>query len=283
MSLLVMQSLWAMENIEPDGTTLPLPEAIARIANHNFDGVTGLFMDRAYVRRLVDELYPLGLTIEGQCFPKTVDELQPTLDLASEFGCHHITIQPDVRTRDKKAAIELMQGWQRLSEQVPIPVLIETHRYRLTNDLLFTLELLEDLPDLKLLADLSHYVVGHEIPLVEGSPESIDQLRRVMESCHAYHGRVSNCEQVQIPISFSQNSPWLEEYRKLWTWGFRNWSRRSDPGDTISFTCELGPPPYAITGKDGLDISDRWAESLMLKELSESIWKEVQSTELGRP
>ena len=275
MKLLILQSMWAMENILPGGDTLPLPEAVRRIAEHGFAGVTDHFTDRRHVRRLTQELRPLGLTAEAQCFPKSVDELQPTLELAAEFGCHHVTIQPDVRTRDKQAALALLRGWQRLAEQVDFPVLVETHRYRLTNDLFFTLELLEELPSLRLVGDLSHYVAGHELPLVEGDPQAEAQLKAIMRHCHAYHGRVSNCEQVQLPISFAQHQPWLEQYRRLWRWGFANWCERAAPGDSLAFTCELGTRPYAITGADGQDITDRWAESLQLKQLAETIWAEV--------
>ena len=38
-----------------------------------------------------------------------------------------------------------------------------------------------------------------------------------------------------------------------------------EPGDSLTFTCELGPKPYAISGPDGNDLSDRWAEAKLLK------------------
>lgn len=287
MNLLVLQSLWAMENSNPDGSTPPRAESLARIAEAGFGGVTDHFWDRAHARQLSAELKPLGLTVEGQCFPRSVDELQPTLEHGTEFGCHHVTIQADVRTRDLNEAVTLLEGWQKLAEQVDFPVLLETHRNRLTDDIFFTLELIDALPDLKLLGDLSHYVAGHEMalpyPETEGVPASIEQLRRIMANCHAYHGRVASCEQVQLPVVFPQHRPWVDEFRKLWSWGFRNWQERANEGDTLAFTCELGPPPYAITDRNNLDITDRWAESLQLKALAESIWSEVAAPREQRP
>ena len=166
MSLVILQSMWAMENILPNSETLPMPDAIAQIKARGFHGVTDHMMQRQQVLPLIRELKAHGLTMEGQCFPTSVDALQPTLELAAEFQPHHVTIQPNVRTHDLKQAIDLLEGWQRLAEQIDVPVYIETHRYRLTNDLLFTLEILKELPNLKLLGDLSHYVVIH-IPVQE--------------------------------------------------------------------------------------------------------------------
>jgi hypothetical protein len=40
-------------------------------------------------------------------------------------------------------------------------------------------------------------------------------------------------------------------------------------------TCELGPKPYAITGPDGNDTTDRCREALTLKASIEAIWNNV--------
>lgn len=277
MNLLILQSMWAMENILPNGETLPMPDAIQRIAQQGFHGVTDHMMQASHVTPLMAELKAHNLTMEGQCFPDSIDALQPTLELAAQHQPHHITIQPNVRTNNIKEAVQLLEGWQRLAEQINTPVFVETHRYRLTNDLLFTLDILKEMPNLKLLGDLSHYVVGHEIPLDESASKDIKHLQIIMSNCHAYHGRVASREQVQIPISFPQHAPWVDAFYDLWKWGFTNWQQRAQPGDTLSFTCELGTHPYAITDKNGHDITDRWEESLTLKSMAEGIWQEISS------
>lgn len=269
-AFVVFQSMWAMQNAQGILPT-PLERVLTQIADAGFDGITDHYVEPVAARELSRLASGLGLQIEGQLFPKTVDDLKPALEIASEYGCHHLTIQADARPRGLKEAVALVEGWQRLAEQVDFPVLLETHRYRVTNDLHFTLDLLRELPDTRLLADLSHYVVGRELPLPPGEDDQ-QQIETILRNSWGFHGRVATCEQVQVPISFEQHKPWVELFSAWWRYGIEDWLGRDSVSGSLSFTCELGPPPYAITDRFGRDMTDRWEESLLMKELARHIW-----------
>jgi hypothetical protein len=269
--LLVMQSLWAMERRHSDGFERSLEENVELIAGAGFDGVSTHWTDRTTVARIAELLKPLRMAAEGQCFPKTVDDLKPVLDIAAEFPPHHLDIQPDVRPRRIEACLPLLEGWMRLAEQVDFPVYIETHRDRMTTDLYFTLDLLDAMPELPLLADLSHFLVGREFAYPV-SEENHALIERIIDSSWAFHGRVASREQVQIEISFPAHRMWVELFERWWSYGFASWRRRSAREATLAFTCELGPKPYAIIGRDGNDTTDRWQESLQLRDLAREIW-----------
>ena len=269
--LLVFQALWAMERRHTDGFERSLEENVRMIVEAGFDGFSADWRDREKCRRMSALMKANNLTGEGQCFPRTVDDLKPALENATEFGLHHLDIQPDVRPRKMKDCIPLIEGWTRLAEQVDFPVYIETHRDRMTTDLFFVLDLLEQFPNLKLLADLSHFLVGREFawPIDETNHGYIHE---VLDHSWAFHGRVASREQVQIEISFPHHKMWLDTFLGWWDYGFRSWRKRN-PGDaTCAFVCEFGPQPYAITGPDGNDTTDRWKESLMLKDLVKETW-----------
>ena len=269
--LLVLQSLWAMERRHTDGFERTLEDNVAMIADAGFDGVSAHWTDRAAVARTAELLRSRGLVAEGQCFPKTVDDLKPVLDLASAFPVHHICLQPDVRPRRLEACLPLLEGWMRLAEEAGIPVYVETHRDRMTTDLHFTLDILDALPGVPLLGDISHYLVGREFA-VPVSDADHAMIERILDQCWAFHGRVASREQVQVEISFPPHRQWLDLFTRWWSYGFASWRRRSPPDATLAFVCELGPKPYAIVGRDGNDTTDRWAESLQLRDLARHIW-----------
>lgn len=266
----VFQSMWAMQD-EQGRLAGPLESQLTKIAEAGFDGVTDHYHDPRAAAQLSRTASSLGLQIEGQLFPRTIDDLQPALEIASRYGCHHLTLQADSRPRTLTQALTLIEGWQRLADQVDFPVLLETHRYRVTNDLHFTLDLLREMPDLKLLADLSHYVVGREIPLPPGDEDQA-QIQAILRNSWGFHGRVASSEQVQLPISFEQHKPWLDLFTGWWRYGIDDWLHRAGREGSLSFTCELGPPPYAITDRFGRDVTDRWEESLRLKDVARALW-----------
>lgn len=269
--LLVLQSMWAMERRHTDGWERSLEENVEMIASAGFDGVSAHCADRDQVQRLTTLMRPHGFAFEGQCFPKSVDDLKPILEIATEFGVTHLDLQPDVRPRRIEDCIPILEGWWRLGEQVDFPIYIETHRDRMTTDLHFTLDLIDRLPDLALLADISHFLVGREFawPVPD---ENHAQIHRVLDNSWAFHGRVASREQVQIEISFPHHRMWVDLFSGWWEYGFRSWRRRAGPDQALTFTCELGPKPYAITGQDGNDTTDRWRESLELMRIGRAVW-----------
>ena len=270
----IYQSMWAMERRHTDGYERSLEQNLAMIAQAGFDGVSAGYASRDQVRRLTELLQQHGMHAEAQCFPRTVDDLQPVLELASEFGVHHIDLQPDVRPRRIEECLPLIDGWTRLAEQVDFPVYIETHRDRMTTDLHFTLDLLDARPELKLLGDISHYLVGREFAWPV-SDDNHAAMQRILDHSWAFHGRVASREQVQIEISFEPHRMWVDLFLNWWRYGFQSWRRRAGPDDSLTFTCELGPKPYAIVGRDGNDTTDRWAESLLMRDWIRDLWNDV--------
>ena len=280
--LLFFQSLWAMERRQPGRPERPLEEKIERIAAADYDGISTSISDPARVERLQGLLKAHDLAIEGIGFPKVIEDLPPMLEIGTRLGVHHLTLQPDVRPRGIGECLALLEGWQRLSEQASFPVYFETHRDRMTTDLFFTLDLLDHLPELPLVADLSHYLVGREFAWPV-SDENHALIHRILDTTWAMHGRVASREQVQVELSFPQHQKWLNLFLEWWRYGFLSWRRRAQPNATLAFVCELGPQPYAITGPDGNELADRWTQALLLREHVSEVWQEVSADKTPSP
>jgi hypothetical protein len=273
-TLAVYQSLWAMERRRPDKLEWSLDEQLRMIRDAGFDGAGVRFVDPVFARTVTRFLKDHGLTWQAQCYPRTVDDLARVLDLVAELGADHVNLQPDVRPYRLEDCIPYIEGWRRLAESAGVPVYIETHRDRMTTDLIFTLHLLDCFPDLRLTADLSHYLIGREFawPIAE---ENHGLMHRILDRAWAFHGRVASREQVQIPLGFPHHQDWVELFMDWWAYGFRSWRSRAAKDARLTFLCELGPPPYAITGADGYELSDRWEESRQLMTRIRALWAET--------
>jgi hypothetical protein len=280
--LLVYQSLWAMERRHPDGLEWSLDEKLRMIRDAGFDGAGVRFFDRAYVKEVTGFLRSHGLTWQAQCYPKSIDDLKPIIEHVQEFGADHINLQPDVRPYRLEDCIPYLEGWRRLADEAGISMHIETHRDRMTTDLFFTLHLLDYFPNLRLTGDLSHYLLGREFAWPVDA-ENHALMRRIIDNCWGFHGRVASREQIQIQISFPTHKHWVDLFMSWWEYGFRSWRRRAPRDATLTFLCELGPKEYAMTDRNGYELSDRWLEARILKTMITELWARIESEDRVGP
>ncbi len=271
---LVYQSMWAMERRRPDGLEWSLDEKLAMIRDAGFDGAGVRFSDRSFVKPVTDFLRAHGMSWQAQAYPQTVDDLKPIIEHVLEFGADHLNVQPDVRPYRLEECFPLIDGWRKLAADAGIAMHIETHRNRMTTDLLFTLRLLDHYPDLRVTGDLSHYVVGREFwyPMTDADQAL---MHRIIDNCWGFHGRVASREQIQLQLNFPQHQGWVAVFMAWWERGFRLWRAKAGPNGTLTFLCELGPAEYAMTGADGYELSDRWVESKQMMQRVRELWHKV--------
>jgi hypothetical protein len=272
--LRILQSLWAMERRLAGEPEWPLQTQLEMIRDAGYDGAGVRFIDPAFATEVTGFLRTNGMIWQAQCYPTSVDDLKPVLELVARLGADHVNLQPNVRPYRLLECIRSIEGWRRLADEAGVAVHVETHRDRMTTDLFFTLQLLDCFPDLRLTADVSHYLVGREFSWpVDDVNHAL--IHRILDNSWGIHGRIASREQVQISLGFPQHQSWVELFMGWWEYAIRSWRKRAGPDAVLTFPCELGPAPYAITGSDGLELSDRWQDALVMKDMIWNLWDRI--------
>jgi len=252
----------------------PLQTQLEMIRDAGYDGAGVRFIDPAFATEVTGFLRTNGMIWQAQCYPTSVDDLKPVLELVARLGADHVNLQPNVRPYRLHECIRSIEGWRRLADEAGVAVHVETHRDRMTTDLFFTLQLLDCFPDLRLTADVSHYLVGREFSWpVDDVNHAL--IHRILDNSWGIHGRIASREQVQISLGFPQHQSWVELFMGWWEYAIRSWRKRAGPDAVLTFLCELGPAPYAITGSDGLELSDRWQDALVMKDMIWNLWDRI--------
>jgi hypothetical protein len=276
----VYQSLWGMELRSPHRSERSKEKTFEMIAEAGFDGAcldpTAKEIPRCReFAHLFDE-NNLGCMVNA--FPFKPDDMAPILDFAAERQACMVNVISGIMPIKPEDAVGNVRRWIGEAADRDMPILFETHRDGLLNDLYFTLQLMDLIPEMRLCADLSHFVVDRELrsPIPERDQGYISS---VLNRSDCFQGRVANREQVQIQIDFPQHQEWVEIFKGWWKEGMREWCKRNDDDATLVFLCELGPPPYAITDREQNELSDRWQESLQIRDWAKEIWLELENEE----
>jgi hypothetical protein len=276
MALRVYQSLWATEMRRPGVPERPVEERFDRVRDAGFDGMAidlgAIDIDAA--RRLVSEFTRTGLKGLLTAFPRSIEELRPALHLAKDIGSPFVIVVGQVMPLAVADMAEASRTWLAIADEEKLPIQFETHRNSITNDLFSTLLLLDAVPQMRLSADLSHYVVDREM-MQPITTEYQSYIGRILERSDSFQGRVANRCQIQLPLNFPQHRVWIDTFLDWWRRGFASWRRRSPADQDCIFLCELGPRDYAITDANGEELSDRWSEALLLKDWAAGCWAEA--------
>lgn len=241
-------------------------------------GYHGLCIDPAvHEIEACRQLAPLyrehGLKCMVNAFPATVEELSPLLDLAVDMEACLVNVIGQVMPLTVTEGVPVIRRWMDDAASAGLPLLFETHRDCTLNDLYYTLQLIEQVPEMRLCADLSHFVIDREMRLPLSQRDRA-YMQRILERSDCFQGRVANREQIQVQIGFPQHQDWVEQFRQWWREGISGWRARNANDATLVFLCELGPPPYAMTDARGRELSDRWQEALTIREWVEQIWQD---------
>jgi len=214
-----------------------------------------------------------GLGIGFQAYPTNPDDLLPSIELAHRIGADYITAQVFGSMKSSPEIADILAEMYELVNDAGLPFFVETHRGRVTQDLRRTLKVIERLGKLRFTGDFSHYICAGEIG-GEWPAEIWDAFTRIAERCGNFHGRIGFAEQIQNDIGDGTDRT-CQQFKKIWTIGMTKWLKKAKAGDVLPFCSELGPPGYAITDLSGAEISDRWAQSLVMKRLAEEAWADA--------
>jgi len=273
--LQVYQSLWSMQPHDASGEILPLDRIAGMVADAGYAGLAidlgASDVEVAHAMR--PHLEREGLTPMIVAFPRSVESLRETLIMAQDFGAPYVNVVGQVFPLTVEGAIPVIRKWIEMSDQIGMPIHFETHRNCITNDLFATLSMLDAIPEMRLAADLSHYMVDREFKLPLAKWER-DLMSRCLARSDSFQGRVASRQQIQLQIDFPQHAQWVSLFQEFWREGLADWRARNAQGDVV-FLCELGPPEYAMTGADGREMSNRWEEALKIKAMAESIWADL--------
>jgi len=273
-TLKTFTSLWAMQPHDQTGIKLPYAQVCEMVVEAGYDGMAidlGAG-DVAQAHEVRPHMERHGLTPLIVAFPKSVESLRETLVMAKDFGSPFVDVIGQVMPLSVDGMIPVIRQWMDMADEIGIPVQFETHRNCITNDLYSTLCLLDAIPEMRICADLSHYVVDREFwfPL---SQRDMGLISRILQRSDSFQGRVASRQQIQLQLDFPQHQKWVELFKGWWREGLQDWRARGE-GDCI-FLCELGPPEYAMTDAQGREMSNRWEEALQIKAWIAEIWQEL--------
>ncbi|MBV9574381.1 MAG: hypothetical protein JOY93_10030 [Acidobacteriales bacterium] len=207
-------------------------------------------------------------------------EADPFAEQIAGSGYECATLHVGWGLEDDDQAHRLIESILAASSRYRIPLYIETHRATICQDMWRTVHFVRRFPEMRFNGDFSHWYTGQEM-VYGGFEKKFAFIRPVLERVRFLHGRIANPGCIQIPVErdATPQPPYVQHFQQLWTASFKGFLRSAQPEDYICFTPELlaGGIYYARTFGNKEE-SDRWEQSLILKEIAERCFTCAQSS-----
>jgi hypothetical protein len=269
----VYQSLWGMTDLPSREIPWSTEEQIEIIKQAGFDGALQFVDDDLEETIALSQwIIECGLKLGISCVGYELEDIKQKLEYAKVYKAEFVNIMvKDYYKIGSEATLFLEQVIQ-LGKSIGVSTYIETHRGTVTQDLIRTVDYIKSLPEMELTIDFSHYIVSGEVNITDEKIESsFDEL---LKKASAIHIRVSNGEQVQVPIH-SLTKEQYDNFIRWWKKGIDYAQSRSIVPKPFPIVVELGPELYQqkIKMDDGSWIydCDRWKEALLWLEIVQNL------------
>jgi sugar phosphate isomerase/epimerase len=200
---------------------------------------------------------------QGATYQEHIRSLEQQLEFAAQcrpvlINCH---AGRDIFAFEENVA--LLQRLIELGRQSGISLLIETHRGRPTYSAIETRKYLEAIPELRLTADFSHWMVVHE----SGLGDQVGNVDLAIARSYYIHARVGYAEGPQVPDPRAPE--WqgaVEDHLRLWQRIVEQ--RRQAGAEVLYITPEFGPPAYMHTMPfSNQPVADVWEINVYMRDL----------------
>ena len=260
-------SLWSL----PTGSAAPdgLPAQLAALAARGVEAIQ---------HPEPDTLGPSPLPLVGMTRIDAPSDADRVAREHKARGYPLTTLHVGTGFEDDEAAYALLAPVVEASDRHAYPLLVETHRATVTQDIRRTLDLTERLPELRFNADLSHWYTGHEMTYGDVAAK-VDRIAPVLDRVRYVHGRIGDSCCMQVALAGADDErDFVGHFRLMWTRLCEGFARTAGPGEVLPFAAELLPHARPMPGEpdalqyfryarllpDGTEESDRWEQAEVL-------------------
>jgi sugar phosphate isomerase/epimerase len=264
MKILFFHSVWGLEDIPA------VEHKFKKIKDGGFDGVEfDVPLDVRICEHARQVLDDLGLAViaqqwrtSGQTAAEHIASFEPQYERAlilkplylnSHTGRDHFAPEQNLEIFDHASALASEHGME---------VYHETHRGRALFSAPATVQFLSARPQLKLVADFSHWCCVHESLL----GDQTDRVERALQNSFAIHARIGHAEGPQVPDP--RDPLWQPNLDAHLVWWKKILAvRRAEGCQLLPITPEFGPVPYmTLLPHTRKPIADLWEINVFMRE-----------------